>query len=118
MKINSSDLYDYVNGLKEGENRKFRLWYDDILTDDAVIWNGDRFEWESGRVDSEVFFNPLYDFEIVENKEKDTKAAIKKIYYSDLYTTDIESLCDQVNECFCEVYKKIDEIIDLLEKKS
>jgi len=49
---------------------------------------------------------------IDDHKEKD----IKKIYYSDLFSTDISSINEQQNECFSEVYKKIDEIIDKLKE--
>lgn len=69
MKINSEKLYQYINELATNEKVKFKVYYDDTYTTD-ILWNGENFEWESGRFSSEAFFNPLYDFEVIEDKPK------------------------------------------------
>lgn len=68
MKINSKDLYGYIDSLKTGEVVKFNVWRDDIFTGVQVIWDGVNFNWESGKFSSGEFFSPLYDFEIVDDK--------------------------------------------------
>lgn len=102
IKMNSKDLYDYVNALKKGEKVKFRLWCNDLPTDDVVIWNGDRFEWESGKVDSEVFFNPLYDFEVVKKGKPVEKLNIS--WFTD----------DNYKDRLFTLANKVDELIDII----
>lgn len=69
MKINSKDLWNYINDLSTNEKVKFNVYYDDNYVT-QIYWNGDNFEWEPGRFTSEAFFNPLYDFVVVEEEKK------------------------------------------------
>ena len=72
MKTNSVQLYDYVNDLGTDEKVKFKVYRDDVFTGEIVYWDGENFNWESGRFSSGAFFNPLYDFEKIE-EDKDIK---------------------------------------------
>lgn len=100
MKVNSRWLYDSVNKLKG--KAKVEVYCDDVFTGTTIYWNGDMFEWEPGTFNSEAFFNPKYDFEIIEEKK------IEKLKYSDY------------NEVFSkhevDMFIRINELIDEVEK--
>lgn len=69
MKINSRQLFDFINKLKTNEKVRFKVYYDDnYLTE--IIWDGENFSWEPGTFTSGAFFNLLYDFEVIEDKPK------------------------------------------------
>lgn len=78
MKINSKNLYEYINELATNEKVNFKVYYDDTYMTD-ILWNGNSFQWEPGLFTSEAFFNPLYDFEVIEDKQE---------YIDYLYTGD------------------------------
>lgn len=112
MKINSENLWNYVNNLATNERVKFDVYYDDeYLT--QVLWNGDKFEWESGLFTSEAFFNPLYDFKEVEEEKKiPEKLELKDNWCrkkGDYSITDYE-----INPL---ILNKINEICDYLKSK-
>ena len=65
MKVNSEHLYNYINDLATDEKVKFKVYYDDNYVT-QIYWNGESFEWDTGTFTSEAFFNPLYDFEVIE----------------------------------------------------
>ena len=75
-KINSKNLWDFINELARNEKVKFKVYCDDSYVT-KILWNGENFEWESGTFTSEAFFNPLYDFEVIEEGKKIEK--IKEI---------------------------------------
>ena len=77
MKINSKDLWNYINDLTTNEKVKFNVYYDDNYVT-QIYWNGDNFEWEPGRFTSEAFFNPLYDFEVIEGEKIPEKITINE----------------------------------------
>lgn len=69
-KINSENLWEFVNNLATNEKVKFKVFCDDMYVTE-IFWNGNYFEWEEGTFTSEGFFNPLYDFvEIIEDNDK------------------------------------------------
>lgn len=69
MKINSRKLFDFINELESNEKVKFKVYYDDnYLTE--IEWDGENFNWEPSTFTSGAFVNPLYDFEIIEDKPK------------------------------------------------
>lgn len=68
MKINSKDLFDYVNKLEAFKEVKFKVLYDDNYVTE-ILWNGSEFEWESGTFTSGAFFNELYDFIVYDEKD-------------------------------------------------
>lgn len=114
MKVNSRQLYDSVNKLKGKAN--VEVYCDDVFTGTTIYWNGDMFEWEPGTFNSEAFFNPKYDFEIIEEKK------IEKLKYYNL-TKKIKK-CDKeleltytgVSDTFDETWNKINELIDEVNK--
>lgn len=67
MKINSENLYEYINNLATDEKVKFKVFYDDNYVT-QIYWNGENFEWETGTFTSEAFFNPMYDFIPIEEE--------------------------------------------------
>ena len=69
MRVNSEHLYNYINDLATDEKVKFKVYYDDNYVTE-IYWNGECFEWDTGTFTSEVFFNPLYDFEVIEEDKK------------------------------------------------
>ena len=69
MKINSEHLFKYINELATNQKVKFKVYYDDSYVTE-VLWNGESFEWDAGTFTSEAFFNPLYDFEVIEEDKK------------------------------------------------
>ena len=124
MKINSEKLWDYIFNLATDEKVKFKVYYDDCYLTE-IYWDGENFNWEAGRFTSGAFFNPLYDFEIIE-EEKD----IEKIEIYDSYTnhqnlhTYINTYDDKdgkekkfvVGAVQRETIMKLNEIIDELNK--
>lgn len=68
MKINSEKLWDYIFNLATDEKVKFKVYYDDCYLTE-IYWDGENFNWEAGRFTSGAFFNPLYDFEVIEEYE-------------------------------------------------
>ena len=103
MKINSKDLWKYVNELPVNEKVKFNVYYDDSrLT--QIYWDGDGFEWETGTFNSEGFFSPLYDFEPIVEKKIPEKLNKDKYIGTDLSVED-------------DMFNKINEIIDYLKGK-
>lgn len=66
MRIDSCDLYDYVNSLKVNEKVSFKVFYNCMDIGETIEWDGIRFNWKPGTFDSSAFFNPDYSFEIIE----------------------------------------------------
>ncbi len=75
MKIKSESLYDLVNveGLKPGT--KLNVYLDDVFKT-QITFDGYGFKWENGTFDSGLFFNPLVEFEIIEEDKKIEKLDI------------------------------------------
>ena len=101
MKVNSKDLWEYVNN-RANKRIYFKVFYDDNYAT-AIMWNGANFVWEPGQLNSEAFFNPLYDFEPLEIKTTQNKEIkiIDNAYYHETQ--------DRINEIF---KNKINDIID------
>jgi len=118
MKINSEHLYKYINELATNEKLKFNVYYDDQYIT-QIYWNGKKFEWEPGKFSSEAFFNPLYDFVVIEEEKKiPEKLPLigNKIvsYPNDEFIEKLFNLFYQFDD---ELRHKINEIIDYLENK-
>ena len=122
MKINSKKLWDYIFNLGTYEKAKFKVYYDDnYLTE--IYWDGDNFNWEPGKFTSGAFFNPLYDFAIIE-EEQDIeyedicewgKEAIKDIKTNERYKTGglekyVSVLAETQNEIIRNQQKIIKEV--------
>lgn len=112
MKINSEKLYQYINELATNEKVKFKVHYDDTYVTD-IVWNGESFEWGSGKFTSEAFFNPLYDFEVIE-EEKEIEEIDETLEYlshnfQESVLLDIRVIQGKINELVREVNKLRDD---------
>ena len=93
MKIKSEKLWNYIFNLAPNEKVKFRVYYDDnYLTN--IFWDGENFNWESGMFTSGAFFNPLYDFEIIEEDKKIEKID-KRVLSQNLMIADSNAPIDE-----------------------
>lgn len=109
MKIKSKDLFNYINNLKPTDKIKFKVYYDDCYVTD-ILWDGENFNWESGRFTSGAFFNSLYDFEIIEEEkeieklgknftfENDTSELAKNDWQVSIISQKINELVDEINK--------------------
>ena len=114
MKVNSEHLYEYINNLATDEKVKFKVYYDDYYVTE-IYWNGESFEWDTGTFTSEAFFNPLYDFEVIEEDKK-----IEKLTTGDtliLVPTDEIGVKVSYSDDYNTLANKINEIIDKINKE-
>lgn len=111
MKINSENLWEYINELATNEKVKLNVYYDNEYVT-QIYWNGNSFEWEPGRFTSEAFFNPLYDFIVVEQVKK-IPEKLEILTFSDLIDMPKEKLIEVIKE----QRFKINSIIDYLKSK-
>lgn len=113
MKINSEKLYEFINDLGTNEKVRFKVYNDDVY-ETEILWNGKRFEWEHGTFSTEAFFNPLYDFEEIEEEKEIKKTNLRYVVcksdFSDLRIVDI------LNNFFKANDVKINELIDEINK--
>jgi len=113
MKINSEKLWKYINEeLGTYDKVKFNVYYDDDYVT-QIYWNGENFEWESGRFTSEAFFNPLYDFEVIEGEKIPEKLGTYTIT-DETISGMRKSLNTMIN---IDIIGTINEIIDYLKNK-
>lgn len=109
MKINSKELFNYINELPTGKKVKFAVYYDDNYIAE-VKWDGKNFNLESGMFTSGAFFSPLYDFKIL-NETDDEFEDIEEIEQQDFaYDLTEDSKC----ECLREYYQQCEETINQL----
>lgn len=101
MKINSEKLFDYINNLATMEKVKFNVYYDDMYLTE-IYWDGENFNWEPGKLLSGAFFNPLYDFEII---EEDKEIDILPMIYSGDCQDEIMRNRYKINELVKEINK-------------
>ena len=120
-KINSKNLWDFINELARNEKVKFKVYCDDSYVTN-ILWNGENFEWESGTFTSEAFFNPLYDFEVIEKGKKIEKlnieynAKIRNERYIEKGDNKIISLTVPDYELAIKINELIDVVNELKEK--
>lgn len=67
MKINSEILYELVNDGVIKPGTKLKAYKDDIYVTN-IVFDGYDFIWASGTFSSGMLFNPLVDFEIIEEE--------------------------------------------------
>lgn len=100
MKVNSAGLYDLINQKNIKPNTKINVYLDDIYKT-QIIYDGECFNWTSGTFDSSYFFNPLVDFEIMEEDKK-----IKRLQAHETGSIDFR---DKINE----LVNKMNEIMEV-----
>ena len=110
-RINSQDLWEFVNGLGTYEKVKFKVFHDDMYVTE-IYWDGYMFEWEEGTLTSEAFFNPLYDFvEIIEDDER-----IEKIKNETIESVNQDIHKYNLGNNLKHTMKKVNELIDHINK--
>lgn len=129
-KINSENLWEFVNNLATNQKVKFKVFYDDDYITE-IFWNGNYFEWEESTFTSEAFFNALYDFVVIEDDDKlENKKMFKlnKFVPSQEYimtdkNVDLDNKIEMIRKRFysnelymLDMVNKINEIIDHINK--
>lgn len=69
MKINSKELFKYVNELKCNEKVNFKVYHHDTYITE-IYWDGMNFNWQPGAFTSGAFFNSMYYFEPIRELEE------------------------------------------------
>lgn len=69
MKVNSENLYELINDGTIKVNTKIKVYKDDIYVT-TITFDGYDFIWETGTFTSGMLFNPLCDFEIIEEEKE------------------------------------------------
>ena len=106
MKVHSETLYEFINSGTIKAGTKLKVYEDDNYIT-TITFDGYDFVWESGIFTSGMLFNPLCDFEIIEEE--------KEIEELDLGETRLNGECiisindkkiqDKINELVREVNK-------------
>lgn len=99
MKVNSETLYELINDGTIHENTKLNVYRDDIYIT-SIEYDGYDFNWDAGTFTSGMFYDPLVEFEIIE-EEKDIEEFKTNYTCSEL---DFE-IIDKINELVREVRK-------------
>ena len=117
MKINSENLWKYINELATNEKVKFNVYYDDQYVT-QIYWNGERFEWDTGTFTSEAFFNPFYDFIVIEEEKKiPEKLKWNEKSQHNVVTDNTKKTLEHLLSRSEQLKKSINEIIDYLKSK-
>ena len=115
MKINSRDLFDYINGYLDNKEAKFKVFHNENYVTD-IFWDGENFNWESGTFTSGAFFDPLYNFYLIEEDKEIKKLGLYDIAKQDGDAIEPDTILEldyeKVSKTFNKVYDKINELID------
>lgn len=103
MKINSKDLFKYINELEYLETKKFKVYCSDVYLTD-VFWDGEIFKWEPGKFTSGAFFDDMFFFEPIEEDNK-IKHISKDNWWPDRADGNVSSLKEKLEEVIDEVNK-------------
>lgn len=115
MKVNSESLYEFINDGIIKANTKIKVYKDDIYIT-TITFDGYDFIWETGTFTSGMLFNPLVDFEIIE-EEKEIEELEKDVEYFERpekeypdriekrYYYDKDKMGDKINELVRELNK-------------
>ena len=103
MKINSRDLFDYINGYLDNKEAKFKVFHNGNYVTD-IFWDGENFNWDSGTFTSGAFFDPLYNFYLIE-EDKQIEKLIEPITLGDIHENliSINKIASKVNELIDKV---------------
>lgn len=69
MKVNSETLYELINDGTIHENTKLKVYRDDIYII-SIEYDGYDFNWDAGTFTSGMFYDPLVEFEIIEEEKE------------------------------------------------
>lgn len=106
MKINSENLYELINDGTIKVNTKIKVYEDDIYRT-TITFDGYDFIWETGTFSSEMLFNPLVDFEIIEEEKEIEELDLGKVSPNGEYIISVydEKIQNKINELVREVNK-------------
>lgn len=69
MKINSETLYELINDGTIHKNTKLKVYRDDCY-ETLIEYDGYDFNWNAGTFTSGMFYDPLVEFEIIEEEKE------------------------------------------------
>lgn len=99
MKVNSENLYELINDGTIHENTKLKVYRDDIYIT-SIEYDGYDFNWDAGTFTSGMFYDPLVEFEVIEEEKE-----IEEIETKFIKGTSAEILVNKINELVREVRK-------------
>ena len=114
-KINSENLWKFVNDLATNKKVKFKVFYDDNYVTE-ILWNRDYFEWEEGTFTSEGFFNPLYDFIVIEEDNDKLEKIPYEFNLGYINTNDKDLVIKEMNKTINGIYVDMNKVIDHINK--
>lgn len=86
MKVNSEVLYELINDGSIKPGTKLKVYKDDIYVT-TITFDGYDFIWETGTFTSGMLFNPLVDFELIE-EDKEIEKLEKRVISQNLMLSD------------------------------
>ena len=123
--INSRDLFDYINGYVDNKEVKFKVFHNGNYVTD-IFWDGENFNWVSGTFSSGAFFDPLYNFYLIEEDKEIEKLENKIEFYSYSKYEELKNDVDKVlyilkainlvENKISNLNNKINELIDKVNK--
>ena len=78
MKVNSETLYELINDGTIHENTKLNVYRDDIYIT-SIEYDGYDFNWDAGTFTSGMFYDPLVEYEIIEEEKEIEEIPIPEI---------------------------------------
>ena len=102
MKVNSETLYELINDGAIHENTKLKVYRDDIYIT-SIEYDGYDFNWDAGTFTSGMFYDPLVEFEVIEEEKE-----IEEIPIPDIDSMENERILRaefKINELVREVRK-------------
>ena len=102
MKVNSETLYELINDGTIHENTKLKVYRDDIYIT-SIEYDGYDFNWDAGTFTSGMFYDPLVEFEVIEEEKE-----IEEIPIPDIDSMENERILRaefKINELVREVRK-------------
>lgn len=123
--INSKNLFDYINGYLDNKEAKFKVFHNGNYVTD-IFWDGENFNWESGTFTSGAFFDPLYNFYLIEEDKEIEKLNNIPINYADDRTPEevyeylrctINNLANVINISNENLFELIDKVNNMENNK-
>lgn len=102
MKINSETLYELINDGTIQENTKLKVYKDDCYVT-LIGYDGYDFNWDAETFTSGMFYDPLVEFEVIEEEKE-----IEEIPIPDIDSIENERILRaefKINELVREVNK-------------
>lgn len=114
MKVNSEVLYESINDGSIKAGTKLKVYKDDVYVT-TITFDGYDFIWETGTFSSGMLFNPLVDFEEIE-EEKEIEELNYIIEQLEIPTHNESLLMNMVRENKQKINELVREVRKLKEK--